>query len=391
MEKYNEWIKDQLQIVKKLNKILPQNKKIKVLFRGESKIYKKPLWPSVYRNHKILLNINNIYAEAKSKYYYDFEKEKTDFDKLVKMQHYKIPTKLLDVTEDPDIALYFTCSENKKHEGIIYAIFISNEGIIYPDNPLIDILSTDIFGAVKKDLFAGKDNPDLKRNVEKRTMIDVINEKNKHLEHPNLAYQMFIEPQCRKLNKRYDAIELVGTFNCVPNYINERIIRQKGSFIVGGLTIADSIFKDLLHYDKISCFFNNSGLRSVRGILDHFKDFSFTDSNCRKYLFDFLENFKGKNIFDSSDHSYSYSFSLEIIRELYSKRAYESSEYLTYLLFIYGLYSCDGKFSFYRTLPIPAKEKINLLNNIENQKKISDSYIYPDLEHYAIEIKNRYK
>ncbi len=44
----------------------------------------------------------------------DFRKLTTDFEKLAKLQHYGLPTRLLDVTENPSGGTVFACQNNQE-------------------------------------------------------------------------------------------------------------------------------------------------------------------------------------------------------------------------------------------------------------------------------------
>lgn len=70
---------------------------------------------SVFR--KVKTNINN-YELLRDKYLKASPEKKGKFWAL--LQHYGFPTRLLDVTEDKDIAKYFACSSDFGQEGIIY-------------------------------------------------------------------------------------------------------------------------------------------------------------------------------------------------------------------------------------------------------------------------------
>lgn len=81
----------------------------KILFRGHGNKEWKCL-PKLFRNKKWFNNEKNIIDEVLRRAPEAFN-DLSPFEILVKMQHYGVPTRLLDFTGNPMVALYFACSD----------------------------------------------------------------------------------------------------------------------------------------------------------------------------------------------------------------------------------------------------------------------------------------
>jgi hypothetical protein len=88
------------------------------VFRGQ-KNKEWSLTASVFRNNYDHQKEYNLYKEIKKNQFKEFTKENF-IDNLIHMQHYGIPTRLLDWSRNPLIPLFFACSESRA-DGRVFA------------------------------------------------------------------------------------------------------------------------------------------------------------------------------------------------------------------------------------------------------------------------------
>ena len=109
----------------------------------ESSIYRKDKntgkQEHIQNEHRIVKDVLTECAEY-------FSPHDTLFDKLVKMQHYDYPTRLLDISYNALVGLYFAISNSKdelkdKNDGEVIVFDIPNDEIKHHDSDTVAILS----------------------------------------------------------------------------------------------------------------------------------------------------------------------------------------------------------------------------------------------------------
>ncbi len=121
-------------------------RKHEVFYRGHSDKQKYKLEPSLFRKDK---DGNYLYLEQEDILYReliisnssDFSSDIYTLDRLVRMQHYSLPTRLLDISSNPLIALYFACKSSENTDGEVIFFRVQKDDIKYYDSDTASCLA----------------------------------------------------------------------------------------------------------------------------------------------------------------------------------------------------------------------------------------------------------
>lgn len=240
--------------------------------------------PSVFRNDFLSIE-GKIIQLAVAKSPGEFREQTAIFERLTKLQHYGLSTRLLDVTLNPLVAMYFAClpscdeiscneecSEKCRkapQNGIIY--YTCNYGLFY-DADEVRILSL----IASMDIENGIEIKEFLQEMKKYNM-DYFSDKK-------------IERLIEILQKNYFV---------VCNQDNDRLIRQSGAFLIPG---AINIGKrdDLLHsiFSKGSVNLQN----------EFYQDVFIIDFEKKKEILDELDfyNINEATLFPELEHQMKY-------------------------------------------------------------------------------------
>jgi hypothetical protein len=111
-------------------------------FRGHSR-FSHRLVPSIYRDPSWIANEDVLFKELVLRCPNDFSGQESTFQSLVKMQHYSLPTRLLDITANPLVALYFACEHegSQRESGEVVVFRIPTAEIKYFDSDTVSVLA----------------------------------------------------------------------------------------------------------------------------------------------------------------------------------------------------------------------------------------------------------
>ena len=110
-------------------------------YRGHSNAAKYKLKPTVFRDDIDKAAEPRKFRELMIASPHDFRDDRGTFERLSRMQHYGLPTRLLDTSTNPLIALYFACCTRPDIVGEVIRFTIPNEKVKYYDSDTVTCLA----------------------------------------------------------------------------------------------------------------------------------------------------------------------------------------------------------------------------------------------------------
>lgn len=194
-----------------------------LFYRGHS-LLDYELVPGIKRNKSWYKNENVMYQELLVRCAQNFSHCQTHLEYLVEMQHYGLPTRLLDITENPLVALYFACCRNKERLGEVIVLTTGNEHVRYSKSDTAALLAA---------------LPTLSHEEQMSLYSLCTNQvsEDEDEKYKRLAGKLAGEVKSRNpaFEPRIKKKDLVGYVFVTPIRSNQRIMKQDGSFIICGL------------------------------------------------------------------------------------------------------------------------------------------------------------
>ena len=184
--------------------------------------------PGILRaNSKLLSHEYAAIRDLQSLHPQDFQQDLNMFDRLVRMQHYGLPTRLLDVSSNPLVALFFATEPYRAKDRTV-----DGRVIVY-DVPKVrrKYFDSDSVSCVAN-----------LSNLSDQEKADLLNNETLEIETFNALVScdrlvQFIRAEKPHFRPLINPFDLSKAYYVTPKMHNRRILAQHGAFIIFGLKV----------------------------------------------------------------------------------------------------------------------------------------------------------
>ncbi len=205
--------------VRKICAVTPADDEV-LVYRGHSNRKAFKLTPFILRDEKFKEAEETILRELVASHPAEFATDSSTLEQLARVQHYSLPTRLLDITWNPLVALYFAAKNDNNTTGEVIVFRIKKQHVKFFDSDTVSCIA----------------NLAHLKLVEKNAIDFTLKGDKFNTQPPIDRLLQFIRVEKPHFRPSINPEHLKEVLCVKPKKNNPRLLAQSGAFLIFGLT-----------------------------------------------------------------------------------------------------------------------------------------------------------